>query len=68
MIDAKQIPPEVIKAWHDHCADNTVTTYEEAFAAALNAWPGSGITPKYAHPLALPVPASIFLPLSKEGE
>jgi hypothetical protein len=35
-----KIPPEVMKAWHDHCADNLATTYEEAFAAALAAWPG----------------------------
>ena len=63
MIDAKQIPPEVIKAWHDHCADTIVTTYEEAFAAALNAWPDMVLWVD-----GQSVPLRIVLPLSKEGE
>lgn len=40
MLKAEQVPKEVIAAWHRHCADNLATTYEEAFAAAINAWSG----------------------------
>lgn len=61
-IRRKQIPPEVVKAWHDHCAENTVTTYEEAFAAALAAWPEAQMVEERKGEFAL------YLPLPQEEE
>ena len=66
MIRAEQIPPEVMKAWHTHCADNLATTYEEALAAALAAWPGMQRRPSGAY-YAIVWDAHLVLPLPDKG-
>jgi len=59
------IPPEVVDAaWDAYIRDGyRPSAFRAAIAAGLAAWPGISVIPKYQHPLALPQPASLYIPL-----